>query len=85
MIYKLRSNRVHRTYSGGKKIDDFTGAAAPDNHMPEDWTASLTTVLSPDGEYEGMGMTDSGATISSIIGSDSYRMLVKLLNSDERW
>ena len=84
MIYKLRSNRVRRTYTGGRKLDEFTGIPAPEARMPEDWTASITSALNGNGDPEGIGVTQDGQLLSDIIGADEYPLLVKLLNSDER-
>lgn len=84
MIYKLRPNRVHRTYKGGSKIDAFCGCAAPEAMMPEDWTASVTSCYDSDGNTEGIGVTEDGLKMTEIVGNDKYPLLVKLLNSDER-
>lgn len=84
MIYKLQPNRVHRTYLGGKRIDEFCGADAPEQYMPEDWTASVTSAYDADGNLEGIGVTEDGQLLTDIIGDDNYGLLVKLLNSDER-
>lgn len=84
MIYKLQPNRVHRTYLGGKRIDEFCGADAPEQYMPEDWTASVTSAYDANGNLEGIGVTEDGQLLTDIIGDDNYGLLVKLLNSDER-
>lgn len=84
MIYKLRPNRVHRTYKGGSKIDLFCGCTAPEEMMPEDWTASVTSCYDSNGNTEGIGVTEEGLTMTEIVGDDKYPLLVKLLNSDER-
>ncbi len=84
MIYKLKPNRVHRTYKGGKKIDEFCGTASVVEYMPEDWTASITSAYDADGNLEGVGVTEDGQLLTDIIGDDEYGLLVKLLNSDER-
>ena len=42
-IIKLPPNRVWRTYTGGKKLDELEGKASiEDSHFPEDWIASTT-------------------------------------------
>ena len=39
----LPSNRVWRTYQGGRTLDTLAQAASPvDSHFPEDWVASTT-------------------------------------------
>lgn len=84
MIYKLQPNRVHRTYLGGKKIDELCGVATPEHYMPEDWTASVTSAYDADENLEGIGVTEDGQLLTDIIGDGDYGLLVKLLNSDER-
>lgn len=66
-ILKLLNNRVVRSYSGGKLIEQWQGLANPaDNDKPEEWLASvvearnknyipgegLSTVLMPDGSIQ---------------------------------
>lgn len=86
MIYKLKQNRVGRTYLGGSRIDRFTSRKF-DNHgdipHPEDWLASVTSVVNG-GVSEGLGGTEDGISIKDIIGDDVLPILVKLLDSDER-
>ena len=42
MIYKLKPNRVLRTYLGGSRIDALRGTNAEDGFFPEEWVASVT-------------------------------------------
>src|SRR5882757_6590565 len=66
-ILKLLNNRVVRSYTGGKMIEQWQGLPNPaDNDKPEEWLASvvearnknyipsegLSTVLMPDGSVE---------------------------------
>ncbi|MDB5032110.1 type I phosphomannose isomerase catalytic subunit [Mucilaginibacter sp.] len=66
-ILKLLNNRVVRSYTGGKLIEQWQGLNSPaDNDKPEEWLASvvearnknyipgegLSTVLMPDGKTE---------------------------------
>lgn len=86
MIYKLKQNRVGRTYLGGSRIDRFTDHPFNDSGSiphPEDWLASVTTVAN-ENTIEGMGYTEEGFSIQEIIGDDVLPVLVKLLDSDER-
>lgn len=86
MIYKLKQNRVGRTYLGGGRIDKFTGRPYSNTGTmphPEDWLASVTTVVN-EGILEGQGCTEDGILISDIIGNDVLPVLLKLLDSDER-
>lgn len=86
MIFKLKENRVYRTYLGGKHIDAFLGKkSGEDSNFPEDWTASVVKAFNPGREdiVEGYGMTEDGREIRSIERVKS-RCLVKLLDSAER-
>ena len=89
MIYKLKSNRVQRTYVGGTRIDQFTGEALfgeGREYYPEDWTASVVTAMSGDKNSvpEGLGQTEENLLIKDIVGKDDFGIWVKLLDSDER-
>jgi mannose-6-phosphate isomerase len=47
-IIFLPSNRVWRTYQGGRQLACFEGDRAPvDSHFPEDWIASVTRAINP--------------------------------------
>lgn len=86
MIYKLKQNRVGRTYLGGSRIDRFTNrtfTCSGGIPHPEDWLASVTSVVNG-GAVEGLGSTEDGFSIQEIIGNDVLPVLVKLLDSDER-
>lgn len=89
MIYKLKSNRVKRTYIGGRRIDQFTEESLFSEgrqYYPEDWTGSVTTAMSGDRNTapEGLGRTQKDLLIKDIVGEDELCILVKLLDSDER-
>ena len=87
MIFKLNQNRVSRTYMGGSRIDKFTGEKFETKNnipYPEDWLASVTTALNPDGAVEGLGTTQNNISIKDIVTDDVLPILVKLLDSDER-
>ena len=85
MIYKIKQNRVSRTYKGGSRIDKFTQEVFVKKGMyPEDWTASATAVKNSSGMTEGIGITENGEKITDIIGNDILPILVKLLDADER-
>ena len=86
MIYKLKSNRVSRTYLGGNRIEAFTKETVSKQYFPEDWTASVVTAFSgvSENESEGLGVTEEGHFIKELVGEDVLPILVKLLDSDER-
>ena len=86
MIYKIKENRVSRTYIGGRLIDEFYGKnECKDSLYPEDWTASITTAYnSKAGCEEGIGYTVEGISVKDIVDKNNFKILVKLLNSSER-
>lgn len=48
-IIPFSSNRVWRTYIGGKNLDLLEGRElAADNHYPEDWIGSTTRAINPE-------------------------------------
>jgi len=68
-ILFLASNRVWRTYPGGKTLDQMEGVKSPeDNHFPEDWIGSTTRAVNIGREHlieEGLSkVTLSGTTIT---------------------
>ena len=85
MIYRLKRNRVWRTYNGGSRIDKFYGVPSGlDSHFSEDWIASTVRAFNVGREAieEGISMTDSGKRLVDLFGNVS--VLVKLLDADER-
>ena len=87
MIFKLKPNRVRRTYKGGVNIDKFENEQflfCGMEYYPEDWTASITSANNfPLFENEGIGITEDGKYLTEII-SGNFPILVKLLDSAER-
>ncbi|MBN2581437.1 MAG: class I mannose-6-phosphate isomerase [Planctomycetes bacterium] len=57
--FLLPSNRVWRTYLGGRLLDGIEGKGRPaDSHFPEDWVGSATRAVNPGREHladEGVG------------------------------
>ncbi len=86
MIFKIRENRVSRTYLGGRNIDKFFGKEKCENsYFPEDWTASVVSAYNSTADrVEGIGVTESGERLTDIVGEDRPGLLVKLLDSAER-
>ena len=87
MIANIQSNRVRRTYLGGRRIDAFCGVAADVSDgvpRPEDWLASTTQAFNGTFEIEGegLGRLADGRFVKDAAGSSP--VLVKLLDSDER-
>ena len=86
MMFKLRENRVYRTYSGGCHIDAFYGKSqCTDGFFPEDWTASVVKAFNPGRENisEGEGITVGGQYVKELVNGE-MTCLVKLLDSAER-
>lgn len=61
---KLKSNRVWRTYTGGKLLEEWQDSAAPgDGHFPENWVASVVSARNPGREEiqdEGLSRVAAG-------------------------
>ncbi|OHD62691.1 MAG: hypothetical protein A2096_16035 [Spirochaetes bacterium GWF1_41_5] len=68
-IIRLPSNRVWRTYPGGKFLDVLDGKqTASDDHFPEDWIASTTRAVNKGREH----LTDEG--ISRVAVEDGKKI-----------
>lgn len=64
-ILFLESNRVWRTYPGGKKLDFMEGNQHPkDTHFPEDWIGSTTRAVNKGREH----LTEEGLSKVTIEG-----------------
>ena len=62
-LVRFPPNRVWRTYTGGKILDEMEQKAAPeDSHFPEDWIGSTTQAVNPDREhiFEGVSHAKVG-------------------------
>lgn len=63
-VIMLPSNRVWRTYLGGKVLDSIEGKSNPeDTHYPEDWIASTTIAVNKGREeyiHEGLSRIEVG-------------------------
>ncbi|MDP4879847.1 MAG: class I mannose-6-phosphate isomerase [Opitutales bacterium] len=59
-LIQLPPNRVWRTYSGGKVLDQISGIIpAKDSHFPEDWIASTTKAINPGRESISEGVSQA--------------------------
>lgn len=80
---KLSSNRVWRTYLGGKLLDEFQGLDHPvDQHFPEEWIMSITSARNTGREHivnEGLSMVadESGLSLKDLIHNSPLEMLGK--------
>jgi len=81
-ILFFESNRVWRTYPGGKNLDRKEGRDLPeDSHFPEDWIGSTTRAVNKGREHfteEGLSKVDIAGermTLKSLCEKDPERML----------
>lgn len=78
MIYQLQSNRVWRSYLGGRNIEQLQGQKeAQDGCFPEEWVASVVLATNPGHEREGEGLsrTVDGALLRDLIAENPEAML----------
>lgn len=67
-LVRFPPNRVWRTYTGGKILDQMEGKTVPeDTHFPEDWIGSTTQAVNPDREHIFEGVSHAN------VGDDSIR------------
>ena len=62
-LVRFPPNRVWRTYTGGKILDEMEQKEVPeDTHFPEDWIGSTTQAVNPDREhiFEGVSHANVG-------------------------
>ncbi|MGX9417406.1 class I mannose-6-phosphate isomerase [Vibrio sp. WJH972] len=75
-LVRFTSNRVWRTYTGGKILDQLEQKSVPgDTHFPEDWIGSTTQAVNPDREHIVEGISHA------VVGDESIRF-DELLKSD---
>lgn len=74
-FFQLSSNRVWRTYRGGKLIDSVEKINQPkDSHYPEDWIASTTRAINPGSDHpENEGL-------SSVVFNGIERLLTDIID-----
>jgi mannose-6-phosphate isomerase len=93
----LGPNQVHRFYRGGEAIAEFRGVPSEDDHAPEDWVGSATTVFGT--EDLGRSVLPDGRSLAEALAADPEGflgpehaerfgpdpgLLVKLLDAGER-
>lgn len=67
-LVRFPPNRVWRTYTGGKILDEIEQKETPeDSHFPEDWIGSTTQAVNPDREHIFEGISDAN------IGDETIR------------
>ncbi|GAB3485964.1 class I mannose-6-phosphate isomerase [Marinomonas epiphytica] len=78
-IIQFGSNRVWRTYTGGKILDQIESKSSPqDSHFPEDWIGSTTRAVNP-------GREDIHEGISSATIDDQSLPFDELIHSDPEY
>ncbi len=78
MIYKLKPNRVYRSYYGGKNLDAFYKKSEPQNSMyPEEWVASTVRAFNAGREHitEGYSICETGERLVDLINENPKAML----------
>lgn len=93
----LGPNQVHRFYRGGPAIAEFRRTRSADDHAPEDWVASATSVFGSEGT--GLSTLPDGRRVADAFAADPEAffgprhaerfgadpgLLVKLLEAGER-
>jgi mannose-6-phosphate isomerase len=82
-VLRVLPNRVWRTYSGGRLIDEMEGVDKPkDGLFPEDWLGSTVRAVNPgrEGITEGLSVVDfkdGQARLADLIASDPVYFLGK--------
>ena len=93
----LAANQLHHFYRGGEAIARFRGIPATDDHAPEDWIASTTTIFGE--QARGLTVLPDGRLLRDAIAADPIAflgpaheerlgadpgLLVKLLDAGQR-
>jgi mannose-6-phosphate isomerase len=94
---RLAPNLIQRFYRGGERIARFRGIPLNDDHAPEDWVGSTTTVHGD--ATAGLSVLEDGRPLRDAVASDpeaflgpehvarygaDTMLLVKLLDAGER-
>lgn len=78
-LIRFAQNRVWRSYSGGRVLDQINNESVPvDSHFPEDWIASVTKAVNPGRETISEGQS------TAIIGDRSLDF-AELLDQDPEY
>jgi len=75
-LLPLPDNRVWRTYTGGRLLDEIQSIVKPaDTHFPEDWIASTTRAINP-------GRDEPEEGLSTVITPEGKFLLANLIAAD---
>jgi mannose-6-phosphate isomerase len=80
LIYKLKLNRVWRSYLGGANADKlYGGSEGSISCFPEEWVASAITAYNPgrNVENEGLSVTENKELLKNIINNNPEAILGK--------
>ncbi len=79
-IVKFTSNRVWRTYQGGKLLDEIEAKSSPqDTHFPENWIGSIV-------EARNIGREDISEGLAHVVSDTDTPLLFKdLILSDPKF
>lgn len=78
MVYKLKSNRVYRSYFGGCTLDEMCGKEKCEiSQFPEEWIASTVRAFNVGREdiVEGLSLTEDGKLLCDIISENPREIL----------
>ena len=83
-LVRLPPNRVWRTYTGGRCLDELAAALSPqDAHFPEDWLASTTRAINPpEATRHGSSQTAVPEGVSVVRVADAAFDFRELLAAD---
>lgn len=78
MVYQFQENRVRRAYTGGSRIDAFTGGSGAGNRCPEEWLASSVSAFNPDDSFvenEGLSILSDGRLFRDVLEENARSIL----------
>lgn len=78
-ILRILPNRVWRTYSGGRQLDQIEGRSHPaDGAFPEDWIGSTVRAINPD-------QTRPNEGLASVVLEGKETLLADLMSADPEY
>jgi mannose-6-phosphate isomerase len=78
-ILRILPNRVWRTYSGGKQLDEIEGRSNPtDGTFPEDWIGSTVRAVNPNQTRQNEGL-------ASVVLNGKETLLADLVAADPEY
>lgn len=79
MFYKLKENRVVRTYLGGQNLEEFFGRVRKPSYYPELWIASMIEAKNGENtdKVEGLSVTEEGLLLKDVVMENPEKVLGK--------